>query len=376
MAVVSVTEKDYGQCSFDGKDYNYTATYFVETASTDGPDLVRKHSTFKLGNPYNFGADSNPEAKLQSVSVKRHSPDSRTRWVVTCKYSTKMPEREGDDGGGPPPPSGGTDDRPGKDLEPRRETFEIRFNVHTEDGYIMEWLGTGRTGSTKEDTCCEWSREEFIHVVSNRFSGGGGTGDGAEVRPMVSFIGPVHNSAGQPLDPPSVERYLPVFRYSLNDGWAAIADASKALGKVNSKEVIVKNLNDDEIQKCAPGTLLFSSFGVEPTVSGDIFNWVSYEFEYDECGHGVYVLDKGKSIFVEYEEVTTLGTDDGVREDIVIVNGVEVMKDEAGDTVEEEVWFDGKGAPLVDALSPYIMKWRPGICYQTDLNKLEPFKTF
>ena len=147
------------------------------------------------------------------------------------------------------------------------------------------------------------------------------------------------------------------------------------VGKVNSDEVEVRDLDGNKVLTAPAGTLKCLTASAEATPQWEDFVWVNYEFEYDQCGHSELVPDKGRMLFMGFDKISTEGTDDGTRADIVKVDDVEVARDEVGDPVEEEIWLDGKGKrlPASASLLPYFSKWFPAGCYITTFADKRPF---
>lgn len=365
MAIQSIKEHNYSSAALSSDEYSYTVTYLVETDNTDGLRVVQDDPTFKIGRGYQFGTDSNPSAKLMDVSIQRLSVDSRTRWMVECNYSTKQEAPEDDSPSNPFNPKNDKDDPP--ELR-RDQEFEVRFTSRSEPMYIAEWVSTGQPDiDTEKGGVCSYKAEESILGVSPKWTAG-------------KYIGPVVNSAGQAIDPrPNQTYFMPVFRYTLYhvDGETAAKEAAKLIGKMNSDTVNVKDLDGNFIvRNVKPGELLCVSASMLPAKAGDPLFWVTYEFEYDPCGHGVFVEDKGKMSYFDAEEIPTSGTDTGLRSDIMKIDGIEVFRDAIGEPVEEDVWLDGKGRKFTGEETvqrPYLIKWRPAINAWTTYKGTEPF---
>lgn len=366
MAIVSITEKNYKTVKSTDKSFEYDVEYIVVTDSSTGPEDIKRDPLFQIGRQYTFGVDSNPNAKLKSVSIDRMSDDSRTHWIVKCNYSSET--RAGKPGGGGG--GGGGDDpfKPPKETRPtasnqRDETFEIRFTSVSEPMYYGRWLGTGQL-QVDGETCCPWKDDGFDGPSPKYPRAAGGTG-----------VYAVCNSAGQPIDPPlSTNVVRPVFRYVLEYP-AASSFYQKVLaiaGKVNSDPIKIIDLDGTEIITANPGTLRCTVSNVEPLPSWEAFAWVNFEFEYEACGHGQLVPDKGRMFFIKGEDVISEGVDGGVRADIVKIDGVEVARDEMGDPIEEEVWLDGRGKKNTSDRN-YFMKWVPASCYYTTFSDKYPF---
>lgn len=366
MAILSITERNYKTVKSDDKKLEYSVEYLVETDSSAGPEEIRNDPLFKIGRRYSFGADSVVKAKLKSVSITRLDVKSRTHWVVLCSFTDAT--------------NAGSDENPGPGDDPydppvdektpttntRWQTFEIRFSTYSVPMYIGKWLGTGRVSSSGEDDCCPWKAEERFTSPTPKFTLG----------PTAPT--PIINSAGQPLDPP-INRTLvkPVFRYVIYAVPSPLMyeDLIKIIGKVNSDEVEVVDLSGRNVVNAKAGTLKCTVANLEPLQGVDDFAWMNFEFEYDECGHGELVPDKGRMLFIEHEDITTEGVAGGVRADIVKVDGVEVARDEVGDPIEEDIWLDGAGKKLAGATLPYFLKWTPAGCHETTFADKYPFVT-
>ena len=371
MAIISITERNYKTVKSTDKKFEFQVEYIVVTDSSTGPEEIRNLPEFKVGREYNFGADSNANANLKSVTISRMEEDSRTHWLVMCNFSTDTRAKPGE--GGDP---GGRDDpfKPPKDKKPsitnsRDETFEIRFSSKSEPMYGAIWLGTGKFKDPEiagEDSgCCPWVKDESIASPSPKY-------------PASSYAGPIINSSGQPLEnPPQVVTSLPVVRYVVYypKSTELYVELIELVGKVNSDEVEVKDLDGNKVLTAPAGTLKCLTASAEATPQWEDFVWVNYEFEYDQCGHSELVPDKGRMLFMGFDKISTEGTDDGTRADIVKVDDVEVARDEVGDPVEEEIWLDGKGKklPASASLLPYFSKWFPAGCYITAFADKRPF---
>jgi len=362
VAIQSIKEHNYTSATLSADEYSYTVTYIVVTDNTDGLRVVQDDPVFKIGRQYQFGSDSNPSAKLMDVSVQRLSVDSRTNWMVECVYSTKQESPE-DDEDNPFNPKNDKDDPP----ELRREQeFEVRFTSRSEPMYIAEWMGTGRP-SIEENPNCPWKIDAEINGVSPKWTAG-------------PYVGPVVNSAGQAVDPrPNQTYFLPVFRYTLLhvNGERAAKEAAGLNGRMNSDVVNIKNLDGEYVvRNVKPGQLLCVSASMLPSKVGDSLFWVTYEFEYDPCGHGIFIEDKGKMSYFGAEEIPTSGTSTGLRSDIMKIDGIEVFRDAIGEPVEEDVWLDGEGRKLAGTETvqrPYLIKWRPSINAWAEYKGTEPF---
>jgi len=89
MAVVSVRESgmNWGQTSLNGADVA-TVEYLIKTDSPlTGPTDIRKHMDFpKLGDPYDFGSDSDPQVFARGFRIEKHKPLATLSWRGTVTY--------------------------------------------------------------------------------------------------------------------------------------------------------------------------------------------------------------------------------------------------------------------------------------------------
>jgi hypothetical protein len=87
MAIATVNRSV--SCSIQGQNPTYEINYQVETNANEGPKTVRDHVIAALGGlgaAFSYGADSDPNAFLNSVNVRQVSDDGAT-WEATASYS-------------------------------------------------------------------------------------------------------------------------------------------------------------------------------------------------------------------------------------------------------------------------------------------------
>jgi len=340
MAVSNIQEREFVGGSFNNKEYSYEVLYQCDTDNKDGPDVVRRDPFFRIGKAYSFGNDRNPSARLQSVEPAFLSKGNRTKWLVSCTFSTEQKEAQETDGGGAgggDKPTIGTSDLPDiPGAEDKLQTLELRFLTDTDVAYGAKWLDTGTIGAS----ACPYAPEPSFKL-------------GPEGKELDGYIGVPVNSALVPFDPIPT-RTIPqsVVRCYIYNNFGYMRDVilgEDAIGKINDAPYTINGPGNQYKLEFATNTLRLISASVDPHDFTDEWAWYSLEFLYKPCGHYLIIPDTGTMVendFVKETEGTASGR---LPYETAIDAEHENVKDETGDPVTVPVRLDGRGKPLTGA---------------------------
>jgi len=332
VAVTEVIEHRFVGGNFTRETYSVEVEYQATTdQKNDGPDVVRRHSTFRLGKSYSFAGDRNAALILKTVSVALLSEGVRTKWLVSCSFESPDPSEAGEPGQG----GGGGGDPGNKDQPPNDGSPTLMDPPRLSIGFVTKSEPMMRA---KYQWVEEYDFNGFRRFLYVNQLGGPGGGP---------YVGPVCNSVSIPKVPqPEREVAYPIFKL---EGWITIDELNakkkqlmEAKGKLNALPYRVQSPPTAKKKRFSMDCPAYS-LRVENVQIGDMtdfmpLDWVriSYEFAYNER----------LWFHREFDESIAIRPDPDTYNDRVAAGlnpELEIMRDERGTALPSPVPLDGKG---------------------------------
>lgn len=339
MSIVDIKEGNFVSGNFTSEQYSCTVQYHVFTDDhSDGPDIVRRNPTFRLGRRYSFGNDRNPAATLKTVAIKAarrykdQNYDSGAYYKVDCSFDTKSgggKDEGGDNGGG-----GGDSPDTDEPIDPDPTDFktgqvpasiEFLFQTHREVVNRAKWLDTYAVDSSN-------ATKLGIPNSFKTYHGG-------------AFVGPICNSAFQP-KVPAAEREVatPVIRITgnitLKELTRVFPEIAAVQGKINEKDYTLMGpkIGADQFTRTFPEHSLKIT-GISVGKLADDFDSaltsLSIEFAVAFDLHRINDLDEGFARLADTGSFSARALNRNPE--------VEVLRDERGAPLQNPVLLNGLG---------------------------------